>query len=118
MQLVEMDSQRQCIGEQEPLPREAVPPFLVLQQLLVHHCLTITTMEFPWVELVAAVAGLALRGTMAGGLAQALAEPRHRDAAALTFLVTLSGVSVAGIGAAFWGVVAGVVTLAVQNWRK
>lgn len=68
-------------------------------------------------ELVAAVAGLALLGTIAGGLAQALADPRHRDAAALTFLVTLSGISVAGIGAAFWGVVAGVVTLSVQNWR-
>ena len=36
----------------------------------------------------------------------------------MTFLVTLSGISVAGIGAAFWGVVAGSVTLAVQHWRK
>lgn len=69
-------------------------------------------------ELVAAVAGLALLGTIAGGLQQALAEPRHRDAAALTFLVTLSGVSIAGIGAAFWGVVAGSVALAVQHWKK
>jgi benzoate membrane transport protein len=69
-------------------------------------------------ELVAAVAGLALLGTIAGALAAALAEPRHRDAAAMTFLVTLSGVSVAGIGAAFWGVVAGAVTLAVQHWKK
>ena len=68
-------------------------------------------------ELVAAVAGLALLGTIAGGLAQALAEPRHRDAAALTFLVTLSGVSVAGVGAAFWGVLAGMLALAVQHWR-
>ncbi len=68
-------------------------------------------------ELVAAVAGLALLGTIAGALASALQEPRHRDAAALTFLVTLSGVSVAGIGAAFWGVVAGSVALAVQHWR-
>ncbi len=68
-------------------------------------------------ELVAAVAGLALLGTIAGGLAQALAEPRHRDAAALTFLVTLSGVSVAGIGSAFWGVVVGAAALAVQHWR-
>ncbi|MBL8352248.1 MAG: benzoate/H(+) symporter BenE family transporter [Burkholderiaceae bacterium] len=68
-------------------------------------------------ELVAAVAGLALLGTIAGGLSQALAEPRHRDAAALTFLVTLSGISVAGIGAAFWGVVAGSIALAVQHWR-
>jgi len=68
-------------------------------------------------ELVAAVAGLALLGTIAGGLQQALAEPRHRDAAALTFLVTLSGVSLLGIGAAFWGVVAGSLALAVQHWR-
>ncbi|MBI5255250.1 MAG: benzoate/H(+) symporter BenE family transporter [Burkholderiales bacterium] len=68
-------------------------------------------------ELVAAVAGLALMGTIAGGLAQALKDEHHRDAAALTFLVTLSGVTVAGIGSAFWGVVAGAVSLAVQNWR-
>lgn len=68
-------------------------------------------------ELIAAVAGLALLGTIAGGMAQALAEPRHRDAAALTFLVTLSGISIAGIGAAFWGVVAGMAALAVQHWR-
>ena len=68
-------------------------------------------------ELVAAVAGLALLGTIAGGLATALKDERHRDAAAMTFLVTLSGLSMAGIGAAFWGVVAGAVTLAVQHWR-
>ena len=68
-------------------------------------------------ELVAAVAGLALLGTIAGGLAAALRDERHRDAAAMTFLVTLSGVTMAGIGAAFWGVVAGTVTLAVQHWR-
>lgn len=69
-------------------------------------------------ELVAAVAGLALLGTIASGLAAALKEEQHRDAAALTFLVTLSGVSMAGIGSAFWGVVAGAVTLAVQHWKK
>ena len=69
-------------------------------------------------ELVAAVAGLALLGTIAGGLSVAFKDEHHRDAAAVTFLVTLSGVSMAGIGAAFWGVVAGSVTLAVQHWRK
>ena len=58
-------------------------------------------------ELVLAVAGLALLGTIAGGLAAALQDERHRDAAVLTFLVTLSGVSLAGVGSAFWGVVAG-----------
>jgi benzoate membrane transport protein len=68
-------------------------------------------------ELVLVVAGLALLGTIAGGLSGALKDERHRDAAILTFLVTLSGVSLAGIGSAFWGVVAGAVALVVQQWR-
>ena len=68
-------------------------------------------------ELVLAVAGLALLGTIGGGLAAALAHERHRDAAAITFLVTLSGVTLAGIGSAFWGVVAGTIALVVQQWR-
>ena len=68
-------------------------------------------------ELVVAVAGLALLGTIAGGLAAALKDEHHRDAAILTFLVTLSGLSVAGIGSAFWGVVAGSTCLLVQHYR-
>ncbi|HEX2013231.1 MAG TPA: benzoate/H(+) symporter BenE family transporter [Roseateles sp.] len=68
-------------------------------------------------ELVAAVAGLALLGTIAGGLTAALKEEKHRDAAILTFLVTLSGVSLLGIGSAFWGVVAGSVALLVARLR-
>jgi benzoate membrane transport protein len=68
--------------------------------------------------LVVAVAGLALVGTIAGALAAALAVERHRDAALLTFLVTLSGVTLGGIGAPFWGVVAGSIALAVQHWRS
>ncbi|MGY0197141.1 benzoate/H(+) symporter BenE family transporter [Leptothrix sp. BB-4] len=67
--------------------------------------------------LVLAVAGLALLGTIGGGLATALGETRWREPALITFLVTLSGVSLAGIGAAFWGVVAGTLAVAVQNWR-
>jgi len=66
-------------------------------------------------ELVVTVAGLALLGTIGGGLATALKDEHHRDAALLTFVVTLSGISVAGIGSAFWGVVAGGVALAVQR---
>jgi benzoate membrane transport protein len=69
-------------------------------------------------ELVIGLAGLALLGTIAGGLASALRDEHHRDAAALTFLVTLSGLSVAGIGSAFWGVVAGGVALAISRWRQ
>lgn len=69
-------------------------------------------------ELVAAIAGLALLGTIAGALAAALKDEAHRDAAILTFLVCLSGVSAFGIGAAFWGVVAGGVATVVARWRR
>jgi benzoate membrane transport protein len=69
-------------------------------------------------ELVAAIAGLALLGTIAGALATALKDEAHRDAAILTFLVCLSGVSAFGIGAAFWGVVAGGVATLVARWRR
>jgi benzoate membrane transport protein len=75
-------------------------------------------MAFPH-ELVAAIAGLALLGTIASGLVAAFKEEAHRDAAVLTFLVTLSGISAFGIGSAFWGVVVGLMTLLVQNvWRN
>ncbi|MBW8843544.1 MAG: benzoate/H(+) symporter BenE family transporter [Burkholderiales bacterium] len=68
-------------------------------------------------ELVAAIAGLALLGTIAGALATALKDEGQRDAAILTFLVCLSGLSAFGIGAPFWGVVAGGVASAVAAWR-
>ena len=68
-------------------------------------------------ELVVAVAGLALLSSIGGGLAVAVKDETHREAALITFLVTLSGVTLAGIGSAFWGVVAGAVALAVQRWR-
>ncbi|MFC7461769.1 benzoate/H(+) symporter BenE family transporter [Hydrogenophaga defluvii] len=67
-------------------------------------------------ELVMAIAGIALLGSIGGGLHTALADDRHREAALITFLVTLSGVVVAGIGSAFWGVVAGGVALFVQQY--
>lgn len=69
-------------------------------------------------ELVVAIAGLALLGTIGTGLAAALREEAHRDAALITFLVTLSGVTLAGVGSAFWGVVAGSVALLVQQYGK
>ena len=69
-------------------------------------------------ELVAAIAGLALLGTIANALAVALQDEQHREAAIITFLVTLSGVVVAGVGSAFWGVVAGAVALVVQQYKR
>ena len=67
--------------------------------------------------LIMGVAGLALLGTIANGLATSLADPRTREAAIVTFLVTLSGVVLLGVGSAFWGLVAGGVTLFVEHYR-
>ncbi|MBT9463897.1 benzoate/H(+) symporter BenE family transporter [Hydrogenophaga sp.] len=67
-------------------------------------------------ELVLAIAGIALLGSIGGGLNAALKDDTHREAALITFLVTLSGVAIAGIGSAFWGVVAGAMALFVQQY--
>jgi benzoate membrane transport protein len=69
-------------------------------------------------ELVVAIAGLALLGSIGGGLAAAMKEPAQREAALITFLVTLSGVTLAGIGSAFWGIVAGALALFVQQYAQ
>ncbi|HRK37624.1 MAG TPA: benzoate/H(+) symporter BenE family transporter [Burkholderiaceae bacterium] len=69
-------------------------------------------------ELVVAIAGLALLGSIGSGLHSALADERHREPALITFLVTLSGVVIGGVGSAFWGVVAGGVALWVSRWGR
>jgi benzoate membrane transport protein len=58
-------------------------------------------------ELIRTFAGLALIGALAGALGTALTEARERVAAALALAVTASGVTLAGIGSAFWGLAAG-----------
>jgi len=67
--------------------------------------------------LVLAVAGFALLGTIGGALAVAMKDDGAREPALITFLVTASGLVLWGVGAAFWGVVAGSLALAVQHWR-
>ncbi|GAA3153897.1 benzoate/H(+) symporter BenE family transporter [Planomonospora alba] len=57
--------------------------------------------------LVEAVAGLALLGALASAITSAVADPERVQAAAVTFVVTASGVTLLGVGAAFWGLVAG-----------
>ncbi len=66
-------------------------------------------------ELVLAVAGLALLGTIGSGLATAMKDEAQREAALITFVVTASGLTLWGVGAAFWGVVAGVLVLGLQR---
>jgi benzoate membrane transport protein len=70
-------------------------------------------------EFVLALAGLALLSTIANSLYTAVADGALREAAVITFVVTASGLSLFGIGAAFWGLVAGVVAnLVFSRIRK
>ncbi|RHZ91629.1 benzoate transporter BenE [Cereibacter sphaeroides] len=57
--------------------------------------------------LVTALVGLALLGPLTGALTAAFAHPEQRFAAVVTLTITGSGVAIAGIGAAFWGLAAG-----------
>lgn len=64
-------------------------------------------------ELVAAIAGIALLGTISNSLSGALLDGKERDAALITFLVTASGVVLGGIGSAFWGLLLGLAVLKI-----
>jgi benzoate membrane transport protein len=69
-------------------------------------------------ELVLSIAALALFGSIINGLTVAMNEPKEREAALITFMVTASGLTLFSIGSAFWGIVAGVLTLVILNGRK
>ena len=68
--------------------------------------------------LIQAVAGLALLGAFASSLVAALSDAESREAAAITFLVAASGLTLFGIGGAFWGLIAGGAVLALTRWRR
>jgi benzoate membrane transport protein len=55
---------------------------------------------------------------VANALNTALEDSSEREAAIITFLVTLSGVVIAGIGSAFWGLLAGVCAMLIQKARR
>ena len=69
-------------------------------------------------ELVLSIAALALFGSIINGLTQAMSEPKEREAALVTFMVTASGLTLFSVGSAFWGIIAGVLTLLILNARK
>lgn len=58
-------------------------------------------------ELVAAIAGLALFGPLMGAMSAMMKHAEDIEAALVTFLVAASGFSLFGVGAAFWGLCAG-----------
>lgn len=64
-------------------------------------------------ELIATLAGLALIGAITANLAGAIAAEKHREASVIAFLASASGMSFLGLGAAFWGIVIGMLAYGV-----
>ncbi|SEM55256.1 benzoate membrane transport protein [Pseudoxanthomonas sp. GM95] len=69
-------------------------------------------------ELIATLAGLALFPSIAASLTTAVADASDRDAALVTFIVCASGMSLFGLGAAFWSLLFGVATHLLLQWRQ
>jgi benzoate membrane transport protein len=68
-------------------------------------------------ELVLSIAALALFGSIMNGLTIAMNESKEREAPLVTFMVTASGMTLFSVGSAFWGIVAGVLTLMILSWK-
>jgi benzoate membrane transport protein len=68
--------------------------------------------------LIQAVAGLALLPSLASALATSLANEDSRLPAIVTLVTTASGITVLGVGGAFWGLIAGIaLQLILRRWR-
>lgn len=74
-------------------------------------------MAMPATFITTTLAGLALLGTIGGTLAGAIADPKTREAALITFLASAAHINLLGIGGAFWGLVIGLVAYIVLNGR-
>jgi benzoate membrane transport protein len=65
--------------------------------------------------VIVALTGIALIPALTNATAVMLTSAEERDAAIVTFLATGSGVALFGLGSAFWGLVAGISTLAIRS---
>jgi len=68
--------------------------------------------------LIVLTAGLGLMGPLANALAIALKDEGERMAATTAFAVTASGLTLAGVGSAFWGLVAGLTVLFLDLLKR
>ncbi|MGI9350811.1 MAG: benzoate/H(+) symporter BenE family transporter [Rhizobiaceae bacterium] len=68
--------------------------------------------------LIEAVAGLALIGAFSGAARGAFDDAETREGAAVTFLLTASGISLFGVSGAFWGLLAGGMVLTFKDLLK
>lgn len=69
-------------------------------------------------ELILAIGGFGLLGTIGNSLSLALKDERDREASVVTFFVTLSGVMLMGISSAFWGMIAGCIVLGFKRRKS
>lgn len=65
--------------------------------------------------LLGTLAGVALLGVFAGSAHAALEDPEYREAAAITFAVTASGVTILGLSGAVWGLIAGAIVVTAKR---
>ncbi|MEQ9489347.1 MAG: benzoate/H(+) symporter BenE family transporter [Alphaproteobacteria bacterium] len=68
--------------------------------------------------LIATIAGLALIGPLTGAMTAALKDEADRPAAVVTLAVTASGLSIGGIGSAFWGLLAGLLVWGLDRIKR
>jgi len=66
-------------------------------------------------QMMTALVALALLGPLTGAFSGAFTHPPQRFAAAVTLTTTASGVAFFGIGAAFWGLIAGIAIFALER---
>jgi benzoate membrane transport protein len=69
-------------------------------------------------EMISAIAGFALLGTVASGLEKALSEPGQKEAAFVTFIIAASGVSAFGISSAFWALLIGLAKQYLMDYKR
>ncbi|MBE1527052.1 benzoate membrane transport protein [Sphingopyxis sp. OAS728] len=66
--------------------------------------------------VIAALTGIALIPALLGAMESMMVAKSDRDPAILTFLATGSGLTLLGLGSAFWGLVVGFLALAASRW--
>ncbi|HAE51459.1 MAG TPA: benzoate transporter, partial [Tistrella mobilis] len=66
-------------------------------------------------DTIQIITGVALLGPLTGSIAGMLSNPDDREVAVMTFAATASGVTLFGIGSAFWGLVTGFLVLAARR---
>jgi benzoate membrane transport protein len=112
-----------CLGDDvHPDKRErwkvglAYAGFWILLGLLAPLIITLLAALPP--QVMVALVGLALLSPLMGALAGAFAVPDQRFAATVTLAVSASGVAAFGVGAAFWGLVAGLAVYGMEQVRR